>query len=384
LATTEEGRLELAKTEEGRMELLKTPEGIAALAKDKKALKALLSNKEELADLASNTLALQELLLNPDGQKAIAELVSDPDALAELAELASISDDGELAKAFLALFQNSDQDENDEDDGSVPKSIRIFPIFDQKINEGVQCQKVEVKDRNIVLCRNAGFTNQFMIAKNVMNGMNSLNGMNAANCPTQTENIPLTGALEPQGIRLLANLDPCMINDGSITLNYPYTQDIKVAVMHLDITGNNHKSALIDPGQIQTLTNNQGLFKLDLDQIMVGIDPKTGQITTVTDINGLALYNNGVNPIPFGPSNSAALTAISAAGQTFGGLALPQGNIIGNLPGPNMLQGNIPGNQLMKPGPNFLNPSSPITTENQLIKSDSLLQNQFSTPPPTS
>ena len=101
-----------------------------------------------------------------------------------------------------------------------------------------------------------------------------------------------------------------MILDGSITLNIPNTQDIKVAVMYLDKIGNNHKGALINPAQIQTLNNNQGLFKLDLDQIMQGKDPKTGQITTLTQINGLALYNNGDFSIQFGPDNAAALTAI--------------------------------------------------------------------------
>ena len=161
--------------------------------------------------------------------------------------------------------------EKDKEEGSIPlELIKILLNFNQEINEGFNCNKIKVKDRNIVLCRDAGITKQVIVPQNTKT------------CPTQTENIPLTGTLEPQGLRLIADLDPCMILDGSITLNIPNTEDIKVAVMYLDKTGNNHKGALINPAQIQALTNNQGLFKLDLDQIMQGKDPKTGQITTLT------------------------------------------------------------------------------------------------------
>ena len=215
--------------------------------------------------------------------------------------------------------EDKDKDKDkDKDEGSIPiELIKILLNFNQEIDEDFKCNKVKVKGKNVVLCRDAGITQQQIIAQNPLN------------CPTQTENIPLTGTLEPQGLRLLADLDPCMIKDGSITLNMPNTEDIKVAVMYLDKTGDNHKGALINPGQIQVLSNNQGLFKLDLDQIMMGKDPKTGKITTMTKINGLALYNNGDFLIQFGPSNSVALTAILAQG-ALSGPYLPGNNIIDN------------------------------------------------------
>ena len=131
----------------------------------------------------------------------------------------------------------------------------------------------------------------------------------------------------------------------------PNTEDIKVAVMYLDKTGNNHKGALINPGQIQVLSNNQGLFKLDLDQIMIGKDPKTGEITTLTKINGLALYNNGESLIQFGPNNAAALTVILAQ-DALSGPYFPGNNIIDN---PIILSGPISQNPASPP-------PSPITT----------------------
>ena len=47
--------------------------------------------------------------------------------------------------------------------------------------------------------------------------------------------------------------------------------------MYIDKSGNNHNGALINPGKIQNLNNNQGLYKLDLNQTMKGTNPKTGK-----------------------------------------------------------------------------------------------------------
>lgn len=43
---------------------------------------------------------------------------------------------------------------------------------------------------------------------------------------------------------------------------------------------------------------------------MKGINPVTGQTTTLTKINGLTLYNNEDKPIQFKSGNIAAITAI--------------------------------------------------------------------------
>ena len=128
-------------------------------------------------------------------------------------------------------------------------------------------------------------------------------------CPTQSENVELSGILNPNGIRLLADFYPCKIVDGGITLHIPETPILKLAVMYIDYNGNNHAGALITPSKIQSIGNNQGLFTIELDEIMKGINPITGKSTTLKKINGLSLYNNGDKPIVFKPGNIAALTA---------------------------------------------------------------------------
>ena len=135
-------------------------------------------------------------------------------------------------------------------------------------------------------------------------------GGNKNNCPTQSRTLDITGKLNPKAIRLLGDFDPCVIRDGSVTLNILNNLNIKLAVMYLDKDGNNHASALINLKKIQNINNNQGLFKIELDQQMQGIDPLTKEPTIVTKINGLALYNIGNKPINFKSGNTVAYTAI--------------------------------------------------------------------------
>ena len=45
-----------------------------------------------------------------------------------------------------------------------------------------------------------------------------------------------------------------------------------------------------------------------LDKKMKGNDPITGELTTLEKINGLALYNNGNEPLEFKVGSSVALT----------------------------------------------------------------------------
>jgi len=88
----------------------------------------------------------------------------------------------------------------------------------------------------------------------------------------------------------------------------PNTQNIKLAVMYIDKIGNNHAGTLINPVKIQNINANQGLFTIDLDEQMTGLNPVTGKSNTLTKINGLALFNIGETPIQFKSGNTVALT----------------------------------------------------------------------------
>ena len=182
-----------------------------------------------------------------------------------------------------------------------PKSPKDYDKdWNHKIDRDTKSiTKVKVINKNKVVVRDNddGTTKQIIVAGNTNT------------CPTQTESVPLTGKINPKGIRLLADFDPCKISDGSVTLNIPNSQNIKLAVLSVDKNSNNKQGVLITPIKIQNLNNNQALFTVELDSKMTGENPINGKSNTLTNINGLALYNDGGNAIDLKSGSMAALTA---------------------------------------------------------------------------
>ncbi|HZL24664.1 MAG TPA: hypothetical protein VFC05_15175, partial [Nitrososphaeraceae archaeon] len=178
-------------------------------------------------------------------------------------------------------------DDNDDDEDFKKKVNNEYKVITKKITKN----KVIVRDHD---------NNEKEII--IVSNKNT--------CPTQSNTVELKGKIGPQGIRLLADFDPCKISDGSVTFNMPNTQNIKLAAIYIDKNGNNHAGTLIDPVKIQNLNNKQGLYTTELDDKMKGISPVTGKGNTLTKINALALYNDGNTPIQFKGGNTAALTAI--------------------------------------------------------------------------
>jgi hypothetical protein len=94
-----------------------------------------------------------------------------------------------------------------------------------------------------------------------------------------------------------------------VTLNVPNNGNIKLALLFMDKIDNNDAGALVKPVKTQDLNTNQALFSVDLNGNMNGINPISGQSTSISTINGIGLFNDGNEPIQFNTGNTAALTA---------------------------------------------------------------------------
>ena len=74
----------------------------------------------------------------------------------------------------------------------------------------------------------------------------------------------LNQKINPKGIIILADFDPCLLVNGEVTLNIPENDNLKLAVIYIDYSGNNnHVGALITPSKIQNLDKNQDYFLLN-------------------------------------------------------------------------------------------------------------------------
>ena len=183
------------------------------------------------------------------------------------------------------------------DGDNQPKSEHKNNIKDKINSEFKKITKIISKTNNKVIVKDDSDSEKEIII------------VSDTTCPTQSESIELNGIIDPQGIRLLANFYPCLIQNGGITMNIPESPHLNLAVIYIDNNIDNHAGTLISPSKIQNLGQNQGLFSIELDKKMKGQDPITGEITTLEKINGLALYNKGNEPIEFKEGSSVALTA---------------------------------------------------------------------------
>ena len=129
-------------------------------------------------------------------------------------------------------------------------------------------------------------------------------------CPTQSDSIQLKGKILPKGVIVLADFEPCELKDGRATLNIPDNPNLKFVILFIDKKGNNHEGAIITKQKIQSLSKDNGLYVVNFDNKMTGIDPVTGKKITLDKINGLALYNIAKKSLDFKSGNSLALTAV--------------------------------------------------------------------------
>jgi hypothetical protein len=138
-------------------------------------------------------------------------------------------------------------------------------------------------------------------------------GTNDSTCKTQIKEVlKLEGIIiKPKGIRLLADFNPCQLSNGKLTLYTPITPILKLGVMYIDYTNgiNNPEGVLVSPNKVQSIDTNRGVFTLELDGKMKGEDPVTREDTTLSNINGLALYNSGDKPLEFKDGDEAILKA---------------------------------------------------------------------------
>jgi len=206
----------------------------------------------------------------------------------------SNDDRDEVTETSSASFSSSD--DSSPPDGN-PSSSKDSEDFKKKVKNEIKVVTKKISKNKVVVRDYDNKEKEVIIVSN------------KNKCPTQSGSVGLTGTISPNGIRLLADFDPCKIKDGSVTLNMPNTQNIKLAVMYIDKKGNNHAGTLINPLKIQNISTKQGLFTIDLDEQMKGLNPVTGKSNILTKINGLALYNSGEKPIQFKSGNTVALTA---------------------------------------------------------------------------
>ena len=115
--------------------------------------------------------------------------------------------------------------------------------------------------------------------------------------------------MQEGGARILASLEPCILDDGSVVLNLP---ERGIALVAANIQGGQTTQSVLVPLQrIAPITQGQVLYTADLNERITGLDPGTNrQVTLDGNINALFLLNNVGEDVEMSGDNSIALNAI--------------------------------------------------------------------------
>ena len=104
--------------------------------------------------------------------------------------------------------------------------------------------------------------------------------------------------------------DPCILTDGTVTLNLPDEQGIDLIAANLQ--GDQTTQSVVVPMQrMSPITQGQTLYIVNLGEQITGSDPASGNPATLNgNINSLFLRNNGDQNVEFSADNTIVLNAI--------------------------------------------------------------------------
>ncbi len=114
-------------------------------------------------------------------------------------------------------------------------------------------------------------------------------------CSAISETINLDGQLAPKGIRIIGFFDQCQLDMASLLLNIPNDKDLKLIAGSIDfqnVQQNKNDAVSVDLVKIEQLSASQGLYKISLEDPLIGKDLTTGQPKELSNINTIALWND--------------------------------------------------------------------------------------------
>jgi hypothetical protein len=122
------------------------------------------------------------------------------------------------------------------------------------------------------------------------------------------------GSIPAGGIRILADLEPFYIIDGSVQFNAPANaRNLKVIVAESTTKAITH-AVILNPTKIMDVRQGESLYHVDLDEEISGRNPWTGDSDKVDRYNNVYLMHigEGERPIAFNDQGQATITVVFA------------------------------------------------------------------------
>jgi hypothetical protein len=123
------------------------------------------------------------------------------------------------------------------------------------------------------------------------------------------------GSIPAGGIRILADLEPFYIIDGSVQFNAPSNaRNLKVIVAESTTKSVTH-AVILNPTKIMDVGQGESLYHVDLNEEISGRNPWTGDSDKVDRYNNVYLMHigEGQRPISFNDQSQATITVVFAS-----------------------------------------------------------------------
>jgi hypothetical protein len=112
------------------------------------------------------------------------------------------------------------------------------------------------------------------------------------------------GQLDSERVQIIAYFEDCELDLASLTLNIVEDDDLKLVAANFEEGVSDAVEVELEPIDNQDSNSNNSLHEATISGTQEGLDLETGDSKTISNVNGIVLWNNGDDPIQFVENNS--------------------------------------------------------------------------------
>ena len=162
--------------------------------------------------------------------------------------------------------------------------------FDKNDNDGIGCETNDNDDDD---------------DGNGNNGDSDVIRASQDSCDDISDTIDLyPGQLDSERVQIIAYFEECELDLASLTLNIVEDDDLKLVAANFEEGVSDAVEVELEPIDNQDSNSDNSLYEATISGNQEGLDLETGDSKTISNVNGIVLWNNGDNPIQFAENNS--------------------------------------------------------------------------------
>jgi len=105
-------------------------------------------------------------------------------------------------------------------------------------------------------------------------------------------------------VQIIAYFEDCDLDLAALTLNIVDDDDLKLVAANFEDGESDAVEVELDPIDDQDSNSDNILYEATVFGNQEGFDLETGDPRTISNVNGIVLWNNGDDPIQFAEDNS--------------------------------------------------------------------------------